>query len=561
MAVKTEQTADQVRFIEGPEAGYDKATFAKDTYLCTDTGRLYMRGCEVTDPATAASIKAHIARKDNPHAVTKAQVGLGNVDNTAVKDMGISVDQIKMWMGTAGNDQSFLSGIVTGEYQNCGAFWNPGGVTVEYSRDSGATWTDYGTSDERKIQLSLGTATLICGKREQRSDAQDGDQLRVTLDFTRLGIYATVHCFSIYATECGYHWPCLVEVKTKGNDEFVKLKDNYWGGWPSWCDVGLRETTDSAHFGPNSGNQAIRFTLKKNEGSSDVRGILQGIKIVARYVYNTPSTMGRTGHLYSFDWQKNATFPAGLSATTLSATTLSAKTIQQNGVAVIDANGNGASRGAMTALMNAAAVSGSRLYDETYIVTTGNNDADTNSYRRRATTIWSYIQTKAETTAWATTLLSKLGQAADVPSDDTYVVLSGASAGDSTFYRRKLPLLAEYVAGKLPTASATAAGLMSAADKAALDGTAVARVALSASSQLPEDAGTAFMTADAAARDGRQLLLTMDSGQGAQATLAAVSVMTTGSLVMIDAFWNGKARRLTLTNTGGEVTVTDWADL
>ena len=30
-----------------------------------------------------SDIDAHVARNDNPHVVTKAQVGLGNVDNTA----------------------------------------------------------------------------------------------------------------------------------------------------------------------------------------------------------------------------------------------------------------------------------------------------------------------------------------------------------------------------------------------------------------------------------------------------------------------------------------------
>ena len=38
------------------------------------------------DDATAS----HIAKKDNPHSVTKAQVGLGNVDNTSDANKPIS---------------------------------------------------------------------------------------------------------------------------------------------------------------------------------------------------------------------------------------------------------------------------------------------------------------------------------------------------------------------------------------------------------------------------------------------------------------------------------------
>lgn len=40
--------------------------------------------------ATQANLTAHITNQNNPHAVTKAQVGLGNVDNTADIDKPIS---------------------------------------------------------------------------------------------------------------------------------------------------------------------------------------------------------------------------------------------------------------------------------------------------------------------------------------------------------------------------------------------------------------------------------------------------------------------------------------
>ena len=40
-----------------------------------------------------AAIKSHIGNQDNPHNVTKAQVGLGNVDNTSDKDKPVSTAQ------------------------------------------------------------------------------------------------------------------------------------------------------------------------------------------------------------------------------------------------------------------------------------------------------------------------------------------------------------------------------------------------------------------------------------------------------------------------------------
>jgi hypothetical protein len=56
---------------------------------------------DVQDPAAKAAIASiasekvleHSARTDNPHATTKVQVGLGNVDNTADSDKPISAAQ------------------------------------------------------------------------------------------------------------------------------------------------------------------------------------------------------------------------------------------------------------------------------------------------------------------------------------------------------------------------------------------------------------------------------------------------------------------------------------
>ena len=50
---------------------------------------------EMSDTLAAllANFNAHAARKDNPHGVTAAQVGLGNVDNTADRDKPVSTAQ------------------------------------------------------------------------------------------------------------------------------------------------------------------------------------------------------------------------------------------------------------------------------------------------------------------------------------------------------------------------------------------------------------------------------------------------------------------------------------
>lgn len=57
-----------------------------EEYIWTDDGNWEYLGerqseTDLSDYATIAALEAHTTNKDNPHVVTKAQVGLGNVEN------------------------------------------------------------------------------------------------------------------------------------------------------------------------------------------------------------------------------------------------------------------------------------------------------------------------------------------------------------------------------------------------------------------------------------------------------------------------------------------------
>jgi len=57
--------------------------------------------------AVSNTINTHIANKSNPHGVTKAQVGLGNVDNTADKDKSVKYAASVPWNGVTGKPSSY----------------------------------------------------------------------------------------------------------------------------------------------------------------------------------------------------------------------------------------------------------------------------------------------------------------------------------------------------------------------------------------------------------------------------------------------------------------------
>ena len=60
-----------------------KANLASPNLTGTPTAPTATAGTNTTQIATTAFVTTHTSRTDNPHSVTKAQVGLGNVDNTA----------------------------------------------------------------------------------------------------------------------------------------------------------------------------------------------------------------------------------------------------------------------------------------------------------------------------------------------------------------------------------------------------------------------------------------------------------------------------------------------
>lgn len=79
---------------------------------------------------------------------------------------------------------SVTDNIMKNGQQNSFAFMPPNAVTVEYTNDSGATWLDYGLTDDEKTMFLtplVGSKILKVGK--DGADLADTAQLRITLDF------------------------------------------------------------------------------------------------------------------------------------------------------------------------------------------------------------------------------------------------------------------------------------------------------------------------------------------------------------------------------------------
>lgn len=527
----------------------------------------------VMTSAQVNTLTSHVADTNNPHGVTKAQVGLGNVDNTADKDKKVKANNIK-W---GGNEISGdVSPIDSGVYPLAGcnrlAFINQNGVTIEYSNDAGATWMEYDLNDSTKIQLFNDERSMLSNSVAPRTGAKNAngtldDYLRVTIDAIDGYVYTLAkNAILLIAKDCA---TAVVDFETsfyKSPDTFTLIGTYNLSGNSAYNSIPINSV-----FGGAFDYQIRRYrftfratklydtTISANASKGNLIRLYR-IALIGTNCWYTNSTMATTGHLYDYDYQQNAKFPA--------------KIYTNKNVQVIDTAGTGLTK------------SGSTL------------------------------------SVAPKTVLDSFGTATDSPTDNTYYMATGSSASDGNYYRRKMSTLYSYMEGKLPDASSTARGLMTAAQVAALSGaassieaaqsdgaltvqlkgtdligtattlpaattsangvmtaaqvqtlqshttsigtlqTAVDVVLDFGSSATPSDTSATYMAMMTAATDGRGVRVKM-SYSGMSITMQATCLTYNGTDTVAGYFYmglTGTMRKLQLVNSSGTVTAT-WEDV
>lgn len=196
-------------------------------------------------------------------------------------------------------------------------------VTVQYSNDSGNSWTNYPMDNDAKFNLYASNAGLtqvylgynvITGNNDAEKLAQvKKNELVVTFEISN-NCYSQVYFASVDISN-GIDTICTVEC-LNNSGAVVKTYTKHVTGWNQVNYINISEGNAGYNLGRDY-NRYIRFRFKHDQKTTVLRNtIINKIRIFSftKYSFPTDRFMGHTGHIYNFDYNMNTYFPNSILA-------------------------------------------------------------------------------------------------------------------------------------------------------------------------------------------------------------------------------------------------------
>lgn len=196
-------------------------------------------------------------------------------------------------------------------------------VTVQYSNDSGNSWTNYSMNNDAKFNLYASNAGLtqvylgynvITGNNDAEKLAQvKKNELMVTFKISN-NCYSQVYFASVDISN-GIDTICTVEC-LNNSGAVVRTYTKHVAGWNQVNYINISEGNAGYGLGSDS-NRYIRFKFAHDQNITGLRNaIIQKIRIFSFTKYSFPIDrfMGHTGHIYNFDYNMNTYFPNSILA-------------------------------------------------------------------------------------------------------------------------------------------------------------------------------------------------------------------------------------------------------
>lgn len=196
-------------------------------------------------------------------------------------------------------------------------------VTVQYSNDSGNSWTNYSMNNDAKFNLYASNAGLtqvylgynvITGNNDAEKLAQvKKNELMVTFEISN-NCYSQVYFASVDISN-GIDTICTVEC-LNNSGAVVRTYTKHVTGWNQVNYINISGGNAGYGLGSDS-NRYIRFRFKHDQKTTALRNtVINKIRIFSftKYSFPTDRFMGHTGHIYNFDYNMNTYFPNSILA-------------------------------------------------------------------------------------------------------------------------------------------------------------------------------------------------------------------------------------------------------
>lgn len=197
-------------------------------------------------------------------------------------------------------------------------------VTVQYSNDSGNSWTNYSMGNDAKFNLYASNAGLtqvylgynvITGNNDAEKLAQVKKNELIVSFYISNSCYAQPYFASVDISN-GIDTICTVEI-LNNSGAVVETYTKHMTGWNQVNYISLLHNGNAGYGVGNNDRRYIRFKFKHDQKTTALRNTaINKIRIFSftKYSFPTDRFMGHTGHIYNFDYNMNTYFPNSILA-------------------------------------------------------------------------------------------------------------------------------------------------------------------------------------------------------------------------------------------------------
>lgn len=197
-------------------------------------------------------------------------------------------------------------------------------VTIQYSNDSGNSWTNYPMSNDAKFNMYASNAGLtqvwlgynvITGNNDAEKLAQVKKNELIVLFYISNSCYAQPYFASVDISN-GIDTICTVDI-LNNSGAIVKTYTKRMTGWNQINYISLLHDGNGGYGVGNNDRRYIRFRFKHDQKTTALRNtVVNKIRIFSftKYSFPTDRFMGHTGHIYNFDYNMNTYFPNSILA-------------------------------------------------------------------------------------------------------------------------------------------------------------------------------------------------------------------------------------------------------